>query len=186
MGIDDIVRRLSGVGAKTVLVDGRSGSGKSTLAQQLRSAWAASTVISLDDVYPGWDGLDWTVEHIHTALLKPRAAGRPARWRSWDWTVGAPAQWHTVDPGLRLIVEGVGVLTPGNRPLVDLGIWVEAPDTERKRRALLRDGDTYRPHWDRWATQEEVFISRYDPRSVADWIVTETPSGQVWTPKRAG
>ena len=167
------MRQLSGSGARTVLIDGRSGSGKSTLAQKLALAWVTSTVVRLDDIYPGWDGLAWTVEHIREALLEPRAAGRPGAWRCWDWTTGAPADWHHVEPEQRLIVEGVGALTAANRKLADLGIWVDTPDAERKRRALLRDGDTYRPHWDRWAAQEEAFLARYQPRAVADWIVTD-------------
>lgn len=181
MGVDDLARQLSDADASTVLIDGRSGSGKSTLAQQLRDAWDSSAVVRLDDIYPGWDGLAWTVDHVRTALLEPRFAGRTARWRSWDWTTNAPAAWHTVDPAQRLIVEGVGALTAVNRALADLGVWVDTPDVERKRRALLRDGDTYRPHWDRWAAQEDVFIARYDPRAVADWIMTETPDGSSWT-----
>jgi hypothetical protein len=28
---------------------------------------------------------------------------------------------------------------------------------------LARDGDAYRPHWDRWARQEARHISRDDP-----------------------
>ena len=36
--------------------------------------------------------------------------------------------------------------------------------------------------WDRWAAQEEDFIARYDPRSVADWILTETRREMIWTP----
>lgn len=185
MEVDDVARHLSGSGATTVLIDGRSGSGKSTLAQQLRHAWDSSIVVRLDDVYPGWDGLAWTVDHIRTALLEPRAAGRPGRWRSWDWTTGASADWHDVEPRQRLVVEGVGALTAANRVLADLGVWVDTPDDERKRRALLRDGDTYRPHWDRWAAQEEDFIARYDPESVADWIVTETPGKRYWTRARS-
>ena len=87
-----------------------------------------------------------------------------------------------VEPHRRLVVEGAGALTPAHRALADLGIWVETPDAERKRRALLRDGDMYRPHWDLWAAQENAHIARHHPRSVADWIVTETPSGSAWTP----
>jgi hypothetical protein len=127
--------------------------------------------VRLDDVYPGWDGLAWATGHIHDELLVPRAAGRPGRWRRWDWDVGAPAGWHTVAPGGRLIVEGVGTLTAANRALAELGIWVEAPDADRKRRALDRDGETYRPHWDRWAAQEDVFLARHRPRELADVVV---------------
>jgi cytidylate kinase len=35
-------------------------------------------------------------------------------------------------------------------------VWLEAPATVRKERALARDGDTYAPHWDRWAAQEDA------------------------------
>jgi uridine kinase len=180
--VGDIARHLVDRGARTVLIDGRSGSGKSTLADQLRGSWERSVVVSLDDVYAGWDGLEWTVEHLRVELLEPRAANRPGRWRRWDWATGAPAEWHTVAADRRVIVEGVGALTAAHRALADLGIWVDAPDADRKRRALLRDGDVYRPHWDRWAAQEESFIARYDPRSVADQIVTHSADGWRWEP----
>ena len=177
MEVDDLARRLCDAGARTVLIDGRSGAGKTTLAAQLRSVWDSSVVIALDDIYAGWDGLAWAVEHLRVALLEPRAAGRPGRWRKWDWAAGKPAGWHTVEPDRRMIVEGVGALTAAHRALADLGIWVDALEADRKRRALSRDGDTYAPHWDRWAAQEEAFIARYDPRSVADWVATYSEDG---------
>lgn len=182
MQLDDLARALTDDGASTILIDGRSGSGKSTLAQRLQPLWSGSSIVRLDNVYPGWDGLAWAVEHVGTELLEPRADGRVGRWRSWNWMTDAPGRWHDVDPARRLIVEGVGALTAANRALADLGIWVETPDAERKRRALLRDGDTYRPHWDRWAAQEEVYLARHDPQSVADWVVTESSDGLRWVP----
>jgi uridine kinase len=180
LALDEALRRLP-ASATTVLVDGRSGSGKSTLATELCREWADSSVVRLDDVYPGWDGLAWTVEHVRSALLVPRAEGRVGRWRGWDWDTGRPGAWHTVDPGVRLVVEGVGSLTPDSRPLADLAIWVEADDADRKRRALSRDGETYLPHWDRWAAQEDEYIARYDPRSHADLIAVPAGSGFTLT-----
>lgn len=176
MEVDDIARLLTDTGARTVLIDGRSGSGKSTLAERLSTIWASSIVVRLDDVYPGWEGLNWAVDHIRESLIEPRAAGRPGRWRSWDWETGAPAQWHDVDAQQRLVVEGVGALTPANRALADLGIWVETPEAERKRRALRRDGDMYRPHWDQWAADEDEFIAKHHPQAIADWVVMDTAS----------
>ncbi|OBB27853.1 aminobenzoate synthetase [Mycolicibacterium peregrinum] len=173
MALDEILGRL-GPAATTVLIDGRSGSGKSTLAARLRESWADSVVIRLDDIYPGWDGLAWAAEHVQHSLLEPRAEGRNGRWRQWDWTAAAPSGWHAVEPGQRLIVEGIGALTPAGRALADLGIWVDADDTERKHRALERDGETYRPHWDRWAAQEDEFIARFQPRACADLIAVLT------------
>ncbi|MDY6998736.1 MAG: hypothetical protein SW019_19240 [Actinomycetota bacterium] len=181
MTLDELVAGLTATDATTVLIDGRSGSGKSTLADQLQHRWPASSVVRLDDIYPGWDGLAWAVEHIGTALLEPRGRGRPGRWRQWDWAAGDAADWHTVDPHRRLIVEGVGALAGSHRRHADLGIWVHSPDDTRKERALQRDGDTFRPHWDRWAAQEEHLIARTAPRSAADYVATETGRGRSWT-----
>ncbi|MDT5154714.1 MAG: hypothetical protein QOI01_6447, partial [Mycobacterium sp.] len=103
--------------------------------------------------------------------------GRPGRWRGWDWNEQRPGAWHAVEPGRRLVVEGVGALTPHSRSLADLAIWVDADDADRKRRALLRDGETYLPHWDRWAAQEDDFIARYDPRRNADLIAQPAADG---------
>lgn len=183
MHVADLARTLSDTGARTILIDGRSGSGKSTLADQLQLAWRSSAIVRLDDIYPGWDGLAWAVDHVRTAVLEPRSAGGDGRWRRWDWATGAPAGWCTVGSAQRLIVEGAGALTAANRSHADLGIWVETPDAERKRRALLRDGELYRPHWDRWAAHEDEHIARYDPRSVADWTVTEQQCGLIWAPR---
>lgn len=180
MGPGDTVRLLGAAtngeasrpGATVVLIDGRSGSGKSTLADEVNQAWAGSTVVHLDDIYPGWDGLLWAAEHIRTDLLEPLAEGRPGRWQSWDWQHDRPAEWHTVPLGQRLIIEGVGALTPANRALASLGVWVEADDQTRKSRALARDGATYRPHWDRWAAHETHYLAQYNPRRRADLVAT--------------
>jgi uridine kinase len=181
LAIDDIAARLATDRATTVLIDGRSGSGKSTLATQLHTAWPDSLVVRLDDIYPGWDGLLWAAEHLQRELLAPRAEGRPGRWRGWDWTRDAPAGWHTVGPQERLVVEGIGALTPASRALADLGIWVHAEDDDRKRRALSRDGDLYRPHWNRWAAQELAFIERHRPQACADLIAVPTGLGFGFT-----
>ncbi len=180
MALDDILGRL-GPTATTVLIDGRSGSGKSTLAVQLHDKWTDSAIVRLDDIYPGWDGLSWAAEHVRRSLLEPRAAGHTGRWRQWDWDTAAPSAWHTVAPGQRLIVEGIGALTPATRALADLGIWVDADGTERKRRALERDGETNRPHWDRWAAQEDAFIARFQPSACADLIAVLTAGGFEFT-----
>jgi hypothetical protein len=180
VNLDELVRHLDASEMATVLIDGRSGSGKSTLADRLQQRWAGSVVVRLDDIYPGWDGLAWAVNHVHTELLYPRSAGGPARWRQWDWSTNAPAGWRPVEGAQRLIVEGVGSLSAGNRKLADVGIWIDADDEVRKQRALTRDGDTYRPYWDRWAAQEETLMARHHPRAAADYLATETADGADW------
>ena len=150
-----------------VLIDGRSGSGKSTFADAL-AADAAS--LRLEDVYPGWDGLEAASSAL-ARLLGARGAGASVPLRGWDWTADAPGGRLAVPPAGPLVVEGCGALSRRAARSADLRVWVELPEPERRARALARDGAVYAPHWDRWARQERAFIAREDPRGAADLVV---------------
>jgi uridine kinase len=157
-----------------ILIDGPSGSGKTDLAARLVADWPGPvppTLVHLDSIYPGWDGLDAASSHITHHLLRPFRDGAPARWQEWDWAADAPAGWNTVDPQAPLVIEGCGALSAENAALADLALWVETDDTERKRRALARDGELYAREWDRWENQWQRFTEREDPRSRARRIV---------------
>ncbi|HYP73639.1 MAG TPA: hypothetical protein VEP72_06070 [Microbacterium sp.] len=156
-----------------VLIDGRSGAGKSSLARALVARWPLRgrvQLVALDSIYPGWDGLDDGVELARELILTPHARGFVGVWQRWDWTTGEPAEAHAVDPSLPLIVEGAGLLTPATARLGDVRVWLESPAASRKQRALDRDGDTYRPHWDRWARQEQRHVERDDPTRLATHV----------------
>jgi len=152
-----------------VLIDGRSGSGKTTLATALVAQWPDAQLVRLDDLYPGWDGLDAGSAQVADSILAPVDPG----WRAWDWASGGPGSWHPIDPHRPVVVEGAGSLSRRNRALATFGVWVELDASTRKRRALDRDGETYAPHWDRWAAQEDAFIAREHPRVLADVVIDE-------------
>lgn len=157
-----------------VLIDGRSGAGKSTLAASLVNTWPLPGLVqsvALDSIYPGWGGLSEGAEIACRDILLPHARDAIGVWRRFDWESGDPAEAHAVDPSLPLVVEGAGVLTPHARRLCDVAIWVDAPDASRKRRALDRDGDLYRPHWERWSEQEEAHLRENCPQSLASLVI---------------
>ncbi len=162
--------------APVVLIDGRSGSGKSTLANEIARARArgedAVTLLALDTIYPGWDGLAAASDMLATDILQPRAEGRPGTWRRWDWNLGEAAERQDVQPHAALIVEGAGALTGHTAPLADITVWLESPVASRRSRALLRDGDAYRPHWERWAAQEREHIRQHTPARWATHVFT--------------
>ncbi|MGZ0710687.1 hypothetical protein ACWPKO_20360 (plasmid) [Coraliomargarita sp. W4R53] len=170
--LDRVLAAISAVGASNpaVLIDGRSGAGKTSLARALVARWPLAgrvQLVALDSIYPGWDGLEEGVHVATEQVLRPHARGLVGVWQRWDWERSERAEAHAVDPSLPLIVEGSGLLTPASAVLGDVRVWMESPTASRRARALLRDGDTYRPHWDRWARQEAEHLVRDAPESLA-------------------
>jgi len=156
---------------RITLIDGRSGSGKTTYATELARRTGAQ-LLSLDDLYPGWDGLEAAEAHVLRHVLRAMDTGEPPRWRAWNWADARPGAWHELDPQRPLIIEGCGALSPTARALADWGVWVElADDSERRRRAIARDGEVFARNWQRWARQEERHAALHDPFGTADEIV---------------
>ncbi|GAA4482948.1 hypothetical protein GCM10023171_13740 [Microbacterium panaciterrae] len=133
---------------------------------------AAPQLIALDEIYPGWDGMDDGVERAYDQILRPHGRDLVGTWQRYDWVAGKYAENHAVDPSRGVILEGCGVLTPRGARIADVRVWMESPEPSRKRRALDRDGELFRPHWDRWAAQEVRHLRRDKPIELATLIVT--------------
>lgn len=165
-----------------VCLDGRSGSGKTTLARRLtralRDDGAGVSVLHLDHVYPGWDGLAAASRLLAHGLLPPLRLGRAASYPSWSWVRDRPGPVVTVRPDDVVLVEGVGSGPRAARAHTDLLVWLEAPTAVRHARAMARDGETYAPHWARWAAQEEAYLAGEGPDAAADLrVATAGPTG---------
>ncbi|MDQ1060667.1 para-aminobenzoate synthetase [Arthrobacter globiformis] len=145
-----------------IAIDGRSGAGKTTLAIELAATLRNHHKVSLfhlEDIYPGWDGLSAGIERYVTTVLAPLSRGEAATWVSWDWKTHNDGDPRVTLPAEIVIVEGVGAAAAAARPLLDAVIWADAPDGERRTRALARDGETYEPFWDQWAGQEAELLA---------------------------
>lgn len=157
-----------------VAVDGPSGAGKTTLARSLGRRLGAR-VVHMDDVYPGWDGLAAAVPLVVEGLLEPLARGEDAAYRRWDWRRGrAATRPREVRWVPRLVLEGVGSSVGPAAPYAAVRVWVEAPRAVRFARGIARDGETYRPHWERWARQEVALFGADGTRARADVVVDTT------------
>lgn len=153
-----------------VAIDGPSGSGKTTLARAVGRRIDAR-VVHMDDIYPGWDGLAEAVPLVTSQVLEPLSRGEDAAYRRWDWMRHRWGRPQPVALAPRLVLEGVGasVLPAGTYAAVR--VWVEAPRALRFARGIRRDGETYRPHWERWAAQETALFAADGTRGRADLVV---------------
>jgi len=154
-----------------LLVDGRSGAGKTQWAKNKQEEWGFS-LLSLDDIYPGWDGLDAGHRRAFHHGIVPWSRGEVARLRMWDWVAMRPGELIEIDPGESLIIEGCGALSLLTSPLATKRYWVEADSSIRQQRALERDGEMFAPHWTRWSLQEDRFYRLHQSPRLADVVMS--------------
>ncbi|WP_026819506.1 aminodeoxychorismate synthase component I [Arthrobacter castelli] len=169
-------------GPLIIAVDGRSGAGKTTLSLELASGLRTHHSVSLfhlEDIYPGWDGLQAGVGAYRDWVLTPVYHGTDARWKPWNWEAGRHGATRLLHASEIVIVEGVGAAHRAARSMVDVVIWCSATDDERKERALRRDGDLFAPFWDRWAEQEAELLAGDDVPAASDLLVEALEDADV-------
>lgn len=181
--LDALTRRVRSSDAllgrvRLVCVDGPAGSGKTTLAAALADGLRAHrevvAVMHMDDLYAGWSGLSGVWPRVEEQVLAPLAAGRPGRWRRYDWAEGRFAQWHDLPvPGV-LVLEGCGSAPRAVDGLASLVVWVEVPAELRLARGLARDGAGVREHWLAWTVAEQEHFAVERTRERADVVVDGT------------
>jgi hypothetical protein len=164
-----VLEAARGIRRPLVLIDGPSGAGKSTLADAVRTSWPGipPALVRLDDVYPGWSGLERAGADLARTLVPPVRRGSVGRWRRWDWVKSRPGELESLRPGAPLIVEGCGAFAAGRAASGAVRVWVDAADEVRRRRALGRDGGAYDPFWDLWERQWRRYVHRTSPERSA-------------------
>jgi uridine kinase len=169
-----LVRRREPRAGRThlVAVDGPSGAGKTTFAARLSDALGGAPVVHMDDLYPGWDGLAEAVPRAVEWVAGPLLRGQNARYRRFDWVRQVYAEWHDVPDAPVVVVEGVGSAALAMAPALTATVWVDAPEPVRMARGIARDGEAYRPHWERWALQERAHFAVDATRERADVLLT--------------
>ena len=161
--------------ARLLCLDGPAGSGKTTLAAAVEELAGERgltvSLVHLDDVYPGWDGLPQVGEVLRRGVVEPLALGTPGRYRRYDWHRAAYAEEVAVPAADLVVLEGVGAGDPGYAERVSVLVFVEAPEGVRLRRGLERDGAALEHRWRAWLPQEAALHARHRTRERADLVV---------------
>lgn len=165
-----------------VLIDGRAGAGKSLFAQELANAYfksekQAARVISMDDLYPGWEGLASGSIYLLTQILTPLFQGKTANWQIWNWAEDRREADDQVNGhrefsgGTALIVEGCGSISRLTSELADITIWIEADTQVRKNRFHQRDSGKFDGYFAIWSAQEDEFYEKEKSLELAQLVI---------------
>ena len=170
--LNDLVAFVSTCGTNpAIVIDGPSGAGKSTVADFLVDHLESVQLVRLDDIYPGWGGLE-AAAVVAERLLVARSRGDVASWQRYDWASASLTTWHEVDPWRPLIIEGCGSLGSTALKLAQVRVWVTVADSIRKQRALSRGGEDFEAHWEAWDHQCATRVGRENPVRFANRILT--------------
>ena len=165
-----------------VLIDGRAAAGKSSFANQLaelyfKSEKQAARIISMDDLYPGWDGLASGSLYLLSHILSPLAQTKTAHWQVWDWAENRRGAADAVNGqrefsgGTALIIEGCGSISRQTSELSDLCVWLEADAAVRKTRFHQRDSGRFDGYFATWSAQEDEYYQREKSAELAQIII---------------
>jgi uridine kinase len=175
-------RSPAGMARTVVAIDGLGGAGKSTLAIRASRLLADAPIVHTDD-FASWEiTLEWWPRMIEQ-LLGPLSRGRPGRYQRYDWDDRSLAEWHEIEPGGVLILEGVGSSRREFRPHLAGSVWVKASRQERLRRGLERDGQDAGDLWHQWQAEEDQYLARDQPDEATD-IIVDGEGGEPWPGRR--
>lgn len=177
-------------------IDGRGGAGKSTLANQLKSNLLNCQIIQMDDFYLPSDrrkngddfNFDW--RRLEKEVLNPFSEKKEAKYQRYDWGKDTLAEWHNVQRGGVIIIEGCYSLRKELATYYDLKIWIEINKVVALKRGLKRDIEKEKPvdvkqkiyKWENdYQPLEDEYINTHNPKSYADIVIDVNNTDPVLT-----
>ena len=148
-----------GVDQPIIAIDGPAGAGKTTLASTISLALSpqlSTTVIHMDELYPGWQGaLGQELTKTLTWLTSCHKAKKPLLYSSYNWVTNEfdPPKSH-VSTQL-LILEGVASAQIAIEDSLATTIWLDLDPAIGYQREIERDGEKISHEMKQWLVVQE-------------------------------
>lgn len=163
-----------------IAIDGCGGAGKSTFAKKLAFELGNSQIVYIDDFYKPKEQRikitedtpvhsNFEFERLKHQVLEPIRNGHTATYQT---TNGKKVK---IMPKGFVIVEGLGTLGIELKHYFDYKIWIDSPESTRRRRGIERDSEEWTKIWDdEYLPQDARYSREQTPYKVADWILTNS------------
>ncbi len=185
--VSEIATSVLAVKSRPVVVgiDGPDGSGKSTLARDLADYLCVPVaIVHGDDFYSDMsekdrtllspeggyeDYFDW--RRLQSEVLESiRSGAKDLRYQRFDWNAARMGSWIELPVPEVVIVEGVYMLRPQLRGLLDYAVYVRASEETTWGRLMARGENP--DEWIRkWIAAYSFYSSHVKPWRNADLVV---------------
>ncbi|MHC4933315.1 MAG: uridine kinase family protein [Planctomycetota bacterium] len=180
-----VIGRVAPDRSVLVGIDGGAGSGKTTfagtLAESVRETGISVSTVHTDNFFrPSFEradrqfplavvsDLDW--RRLRDQVIVPLWSGRSVRFQLYDWPADRLKDWHTIEVGGVVIVDGITAIRAELSDYYDLRIWFSCPRDVRVSR-MLRRGDTSAADIEHWMPSEDRYIASHAPEKAAHVVV---------------
>ena len=170
-----------------IAIDGGAGSGKSMLARGIQAQRESVNILRTDDFLRPLNEhtianlapeklyeLYFQWERMRDEALIPLRRGETATYQRYDWSTDRLLEWETIKPTEIVLVEGVYSSRPELRPMLDAGIFIEAPKSERLKRIKSRNPNEPTNWLIPWLKAEDYYLNQIRPQETADLILPST------------
>lgn len=162
--IDALAEIAQGVDQPIFAIDGPAGAGKTTLASTISLALSphiSTTVIHMDQLYPGWDGaLGAELTKTLTWLTACHKAKKPLLFSSFNWMSNEFDSPKSHPSTHLLILEGVASAQIAIEESLATSIWLDLDPTIGYQRVIDRDGENISQEMKQWLLiQEQHFAA---------------------------
>lgn len=163
-----IVRQALTTRARVITIDGASGSGKSSLADAVLAVWPGNKpeLLRLDDLYPGWAGMESGVAKARSAVAA-LSRGTAIRLIHWDWSANRPSVGVLLKPRGIILIEGCGARQVGSARSDCIDVFLAQPVEVRRKRFSERDSGSFDPYWTMWDRQWRRYEARTPNPSIS-------------------
>jgi uridine kinase len=157
--IEALSEITQGVDQPIIAIDGPAGAGKTTLASTIFLALSphmSTTVIHMDELYPGWEGaIGEELTKTLAWLTSCHKAKKPLLYSSFNWATNEfhPPKTHASTQ--LLILEGVASAQLSIEESLATSIWLDLDPLIGFQRVIDRDGENISQEMKQWLVNQE-------------------------------